>query len=88
MAHAAGLHGGSRDAAPVSAMVRLLVARAALDPLYDAALEALGSVLETELATGVVGSRREFLPTYRDEHFVDGEVRGVPCLPQLCIKAR
>jgi hypothetical protein len=74
MANAVGLNGGSRDAAPVSAMLRRLAARAAFDPLDGAALEALGSFLEAELAMEIVGSRREFLPTYRDEHFEDGEV--------------
>jgi hypothetical protein len=74
-AHAVGLDSGRRDPARVSAMLRRLAARTTFDPLDDAALEALGSVLEAELSIEVVGSRREFFPTYQDEHFEDGEVR-------------
>jgi hypothetical protein len=75
MAHAVGQDGGSLAAAPMCAMLRRLAKRATFDPLDCAALEALGTLIASELATEVVGSRREFFPTYQDKHFEDGEVR-------------
>jgi hypothetical protein len=56
-------------------MLRRLAAGSAFGSQDAMGLEALGTLIASELATEVVGSRREFFPTYRDEHFEDGEVR-------------
>jgi hypothetical protein len=78
MAHAVGLDCGSPTGAPVRAMLQGLAARSAFGSQDVMGLAALGSLIASELATEVTDTRREFFPTYQDEHFEDGEVRECP----------
>jgi hypothetical protein len=77
-ARVVGLASGSTAAAPVCAMLRRPAAGSAFGSQDAMGLEALGTVIASELATEVVGRRRKFFPTYRDGHFEDGQVRECP----------
>jgi hypothetical protein len=78
MAHAVELDGGTRAPGSVSATLRRLAARDAFDPQDGMAMDAISTILTSELAAETVGTERQFFPTHYDEHGSDGEVRDCP----------
>ena len=78
MAHEIYAGGNSRDFGLVARTLQRLGDRHAFDDRDSSSLKAIRDILETDLNTEIVGTKRVFVETLVDEEGCQGEVMDIP----------